>query len=35
MVSHQGENYSVTAYGGIGLNMKIPNAELSAQGESK
>ena len=32
MVSHQGENYSVTAYGGIGLNMKIPNAELSAQG---
>ena len=32
MVSHQGESYSVTAFGGIGLNMKIPNAELSAQG---
>ena len=32
MVSHQGENYSVTASGGLSLNMEIPNAELSAQG---
>ena len=32
MVSHQGENYSVTASGGLSLSMEIPNAELSAQG---